>query len=226
MQPTTLSLYIPATLERLPMPAGAKSKADDVTADTARGDFERMLIAQRDTAREGVVGGLEAMADYFRNNPRDATEHWSGNASVTTIVSVIIQLPAEAASSHFKVSGYVPTTPSRAAAAKFVALVLLYSTRAIFFAERRGIDSLLSAVDARVGRYQGYLEEEHRLLLYAFRTLYSMLKDPAIEFALYRFVSEMWELLAEDTRPLMAVGTTHWLLHAMGKGGQLHGGDV
>ena len=226
MQPTTLSVFIPATLDRLPIPAGAMSKADDVNADTARGDFERMLIAQRDKAREGLVGGLEAMADYFRNNPRDATEHWSRNVSLISIVSVMIQLPIEAASGHFKVSGYIPTTDSRAAAEKFVALVLLYSTRAMFFAERRGIDSFLSAVDARIERYERYLEEEHRLLLNSFRTLYAMLKDPAIVFALYRVLSEMWQLLAEDTRPLMAVGTTHWLLQGMGKGGQMRGGDA
>jgi hypothetical protein len=99
-------------------------------------------------------------------------------------------------------------------------LVLVYSMRAVFLVARRGIESLLSAVDSRSVKYTPFYSADERQVVKGFLALFSILTEQRIETALYRCVSDAWKSFEKTYRSLFAFGFTCDLLINLGRGGE------
>jgi hypothetical protein len=219
MSARSISDLFPTDLAALPEPRGMTEEFEDVAPGELTG-FMGELYDQMMRQGEVLVEAFAALEVAYKKNPDAMIEQWRTDSSLSKLLSVIVELPPEAASGPFKITGMVPKAFNADAAARFGALTVLYSARAIFFAERRGIDGFLSGVHSRSEKYKPYLEKNEQLVIEGFPTLRSVIETPSILNAIHKFASGAWSAFSGDTRALMCLGTSHDLLLAWGRGGE------
>ena len=215
----TISDYIPSKQLGLPKPREMEDEDETSTPGNLTG-FGRELFDQMMCEQELLIEAFSELAVACKTDTDTDIQKWQQDPSLTKILSFVVKLPLETATEPFKVTGNVPKSFDTDAANTFEALTLLYSTRALFFAERRGFHGLLSAVDSRVEKYKPYLEVEEVWVVSGFRTLFSLLTDPPVVSSIYRYVSSAWQSCSVEDRPLMCFGSTRDLLRAWGKSGE------
>jgi hypothetical protein len=215
----TISDYIPTKQAGLPKPREMEDEGEASTSSDLTG-FRRELFDQMMRDQELLIEAFSELAVACRTDTDRNIQEWQQDSSLTKLLSFVVKLPLETATEPFKVTGNVPKSLDANAANAFEALVLLYSARALFFAERRGFHGLLSAVDSRVEKYRPYLCVEEAWVVSGFRTLFSLLTDPPVVSSIYRYASSAWQACSVEDRALMCLGATRDLLRAWGKSGE------
>jgi hypothetical protein len=213
-----LSRLIPTALPELPTATPRKDVVREGEPAREAGEFERQLESKVNRTANVMVEGLAALSRLYCEDPSVVVQKWESDAALHEILPIVAALPTEAATGTFKISGIVPTSVNRESARRFVALIVLYSARAMFFAERRGLDSIMSAADARLSKYEPHLNDDEKALIEGFPILYSLLDDPVVETAIHQFSRRIWMAFAETQRPLLCIATAHSLLRAWGRG--------
>jgi hypothetical protein len=215
-----LAHLFPTTVAELPKPRSPVVAEEQVPLSAGRRELARELLEEMRRDSEIVVKALEALAEVYRTEPETIADRWRRNEALTLLLHLAAELPPEVASGPFKIGGLIPRAIDSNTALRFQALLLVYAARAIFFAERRGIDGLLSGVHARIEKYEPHLSKEGLLLLEGFSPLFSLLSDPPVIEAFHRFAQGAWRSFPQDLRALMCLGTSYDLLLAWGQGGR------
>lgn len=164
----------------------------------------------------GLVEALTEVASAAQTEPMAFLAGFDDKTHLGELLAVINSFPAEAATGHMKVAGFVPKTKNRANACRFVALTLLYATQIVFEGRNKGLGNFQSAVYARLETRENFFESDLTLMR-GFRGLAQLALSDSDACHLSQFASLAWHAFPPDQRKAGAIGATYVLLERMGQ---------
>jgi hypothetical protein len=179
-------------------------------------DFVRELLASMEASAAAIVGAIDGLTEHCLADPKDLLDRYRGNRDFQALFAVADGLPEAAFSGHLKVKGIVPAGATAQAAMTFAAYVMIATVRMVFFAERRGIDNLRSATDARYDTYKPVLPLQYLQLIDGYGAIRSMLEEDSVERAFSDLAEAVWSSYAPADRALAATGLAYDLLVSCG----------
>jgi hypothetical protein len=198
------------------LPVRPCSPLEQPSASDDEREFVRELYETLERTAAPIVDAIESLAVQCRTVPQEFVHRYGANQEFQNLLAVADSLPPAAFSGHLKLKDVVPTAVNRQAATAFAAYLVVATMRIIFFGERRGIDNLRSAADARREKHQSVLAPHLLQLLDGFGSIRSMLDNPRIDQALQSLCDCVWAVFPETERALVAAGLSYDLLVSCG----------